>query len=74
MSERFQSEWKSAKQQETNRLAADYYSPTKSMKTSTYSGSPVSHGDFARSVHRMSEAELSLHGFFLGALDKHHGF
>lgn len=74
MSERFQAEWKNAKQQEINRLAADHYSLTKSTKTATYSGSPVSHGNFGRLVRSMSEAELSFHGFFLGALDKHHGF
>lgn len=74
MSERFQSEWKNAKQQEINRLAAEHYSPNKSKKSKPYATTPVQHGDWARSVRRMSEAELAFHGFFLGTLEKHHGY
>lgn len=73
MGERFQAEWKNAKQQEINLLASEDYSPSKSKMPKSYPVSRVQHGDWAKSVRRMSDAELSLHGFFLGALEKHHG-
>lgn len=73
MSERFQAEWKSAKQQEINRLASEHCSPNTSKKSKSCATTLVHHGDWARSVRRMSEAELAFHGFFLGTLEKHHG-
>lgn len=76
MNDRYSADWKNARQQEINALAEEDYHSTKpqtSKKTRVSNHEPVKNGDFARSVRKMSDAELSFHGFFLNSLEKHHG-